>query len=188
MNVVKHDHAFTDSNGVRYPRNYPKDEIEELTEVVVNPPTIPNGQRIASENVQLVNDVPTMVYVLETIPADELAASLVAVALAQEERIYTPITMALSQGTKTFTPTDKHSNRVGNLHATMTVANVATSNFVFDDGTQAVTLADLEAMATATYNQWQPYFDNIESEIAKCMNGTYTTEAQVINAFDAILP
>lgn len=110
--------------------------------------------------------------------------ALKAYAYSQKSRTTAPITLTIQGGERTFTPTDLFSSRLNNTYQTTGVAGVASSNWIFDNGVATITRADMEAMATATYNQWQPYFDAIATVIANIEVGTTTTKAQIDAAFD----
>lgn len=120
--------------------------------------------------------------------AEEAAANtkrLISHAYAQISRTTQPITLTLADGFRIFTPTDEFNSRLNNKYQTMKVANIASTRWIFDNGGADITTSDMEAMALAANNQWQPYFDTIESVIGQIMAGTITTTAQIEAAFDA---
>lgn len=73
--LYKEKQPYTTASGVKYPGNYPKDEIPELVQVQDDGPTIPSGKRVASKTVQWDGDVPKFVYTYEDIPQDDIDAA-----------------------------------------------------------------------------------------------------------------
>lgn len=115
----------------------------------------------------------------------EIAAELIPFAYAQISRTVQPITLTIKGYSRTFTPTDEFNSRLSNKYQTMKVANIASTRWIFDNGGADITPSDMEAIALAANNQWQPYFDTIEGVIGQIMVGTITTTEQIEDAFDA---
>lgn len=111
--------------------------------------------------------------------------SLTTYAYAQKARMTQPITLTLAGGQRTFTPTDEFCARLNNKYQTMQIAAILTTRWIFDNGGAVIALEDMEAMALAANNQWQPYFDTIEVVLGGIAAGTITTTAEVEAVFDA---
>jgi hypothetical protein len=123
--------------------------------------------------------------VLESLEIPYTQAELNDYALAQKARMTQPITLTLAGSARIFTPTDEFCARLNNKYQTMQIAAILATRWIFDNGGAVVGLEDMEAMALAANNQWQPYFDTIEAVLGGIAAGTITTTAQVDAAFDA---
>lgn len=179
---IDENQSYTAPDGTQYPATFPKADIPGLhavteTERPTDPALVVTGFTI-NENYE-------QVWQTRSKTSEEIQAELIPFAYAQISRTTQPITLTISGYSRTFTPTDEFNSRLNNKYQTMKVANIASTRWIFDNGGADITTSDMEAMALAANNQWQPYFDTIESVIGQIMAGTITTTAQIEAAFDA---
>lgn len=135
--------------------------------------------------------------VLVDMTADEIAArqaqeaanakqGLIDYAYEQSARRTAPITLDDNGNPRTFTPNDTFVSRLHGKIRTLEERGDTTTKWIFNTGTATVSLAFLKSMALATDDQWQPYFDTVESVIIAIQAGSITTKAQIEAAFDAV--
>lgn len=110
---------------------------------------------------------------------------LVAFAKKEGDRRFAPITLDDDGDDRVFTPDDTFISRLNSKLRVMEERSNTSANWIFDNGTASVSYDFLKSMGLATHDQWQPYFDNIESIIGQISAGTITTPDQVKAAFDA---
>lgn len=173
---------------------WPKEMPERFEDWVKMPPPpqIPEFKKIKKIGTTLVDGAPAWNITYE----DDLDQRNIVLQKYGRDafyaRLYAPITMPSGD---VFTPDDKTLTRLNNKsralelrqaeHDALEAGPTLKTKWVFDTGEKEITLIDMQAMALAADDQWQPYFDRYVAFFTALAAGTFTSRDAIDQELDS---